>query len=183
MMWNWLTCCALPDCKGTQGTCHNLRVQPPPGTDLGILDAHSPQHKALQPLLSQQLHCELTIALGATAGPILVAHLLYMKKKHSFPVSLHNYFFLFSYSFNLFHPNTLYAIYFTHLFTTLIFFPSLLASMYFLFQPLSLLQSFSFLQPLSLLPYFHYVSTCYVSTLLSFSSRPSLSHLIFFQQV
>ena len=83
VMWNWLTCCALPDCKGTQGTCHNLRVQPPSGTDLGILDTHSPQHKALQPLLPQQLHCELTIALGATAGPVLVAYLLYTKRKHS----------------------------------------------------------------------------------------------------
>ena len=47
------------------------------GTDLGILDTHSPQHKALQPLFPQQLHCELTILLGATAGPVLVADILY----------------------------------------------------------------------------------------------------------
>ena len=76
VMWNWLTCCALPDCKREQITCHTQCHHLPSGTDLGILDVHSPQHKALQPLLPQQLHCELTIALGATAGPVLVAHLL-----------------------------------------------------------------------------------------------------------
>ena len=38
VMWNWLTCCALPDCKGGQVTCHRLFLQPPYGTNLGILD-------------------------------------------------------------------------------------------------------------------------------------------------
>ena len=28
VMWNWLTCCALPDCKGTQGTCQSQAAYP-----------------------------------------------------------------------------------------------------------------------------------------------------------
>ena len=45
VMWNWLTCCALTDCKVGQVTCYWLCLQPPSGTDLSILDTHSPQHK------------------------------------------------------------------------------------------------------------------------------------------
>ena len=44
--------------------------------DFGVLNVYSPQHKALQPLFPQELHFELPTFLCATAGPVLVAHLL-----------------------------------------------------------------------------------------------------------
>ena len=75
VMWNWLTCC-VPNYTGGQITCNMLCLQPLCGTDLGIMDTHGPQDKALQFFLPQQLHCELTIPLGAKTGPVLVTHIL-----------------------------------------------------------------------------------------------------------